>query len=183
MQFSCLAAEDKLSIFLCFENAFNCQHSHGGNGFMRRISFKIIFVPVSLENSWLSFIFITSVPNIPSMRKYWALHPSCNSSFPSGSLFSSYQKIHANCLCSAVLDGALPPSSDAARAPLRVRLCSSGCCTAGEMRWTLPRNAYRQKRERHTIAGHQTLLRINHDAAFLFLNLDACGSNLDYLEV
>lgn len=40
-----------------------------------------------------------------------------------------------------------------------------------------------EKRERHTIAGHQKLLRINHDVVFLFLNLDACRSNLDYLEV
>lgn len=100
MQCSCLAAENDLSIFLCFQNAFKCQHSHGGNGFMKRFSIKIIFVPISLEKSWLSFIFITSVPSIPSMRKYWVLHSTCNSSFPSGSLFSSCQKTHANSPCS-----------------------------------------------------------------------------------
>lgn len=48
-----------------------------------------------------------------------------------------------------------------------------------------------EKKERHTTARHQKLLRIDHDVVFVvvfclvgcFLNMDACRSNLDYLEV
>lgn len=160
---------------------FKCQHPHGENWFLKRICITIIFVSTSPEKSWLSFIFITSVPSIPSMRKYWVVHPTCSSSFPSGSL-SSCQKIDASSLCSTVWMGHCHPAqpwqwgvtpidfvnSDAARPQQRLRSCSSGCYTTGEKRWILPRSAYRQRKEGHTTARDQRLLRNNHDVVRVF---------------
>lgn len=90
------------------------------------------------------------------------------------------------------LDGALPPGAGAARAPLRLRLCPSGCCTAGEMTWTLPRSAYRQKKgktyNRQALEAAKNwpwcvFVVVGFCLFGCFLNMDACRSNLDYLEV
>lgn len=77
------------------------------------------------------------------------------------------------------LDGALPPSAaltlrqssygpGADRAQQRLRSCSFGCYTAGEKRWTLPRSAYRQKKERHMTPRYRRLVRNDHDVVRVF---------------